>query len=45
MLGELPSAEKIAEAPVERIGDILYEASHGRYHLEKAELNVEKCLV
>ena len=37
LLGELPSAEKIAEAPVERIGDILYEASHGRYHLEKAE--------
>lgn len=37
LLGELPSAEKIAEAPVERICDILYEASHGRYDLVKAE--------
>ena len=37
LLGEFPSAEKIAEAPVERICDILYEASHGRYDLEKAE--------
>ena len=37
LLGELPSAEKIAEAPIERICDILYEASHGRYHLPKAE--------
>lgn len=37
LLGELPSAEKIAEAPIEKIREILYEASHGRYNLEKAE--------
>lgn len=37
LLGELPSADKIAEAPIEKICDILYEASHGRYHMEKAK--------
>lgn len=37
LLRELPSADKIAEAPIEKIREILYEASHGRYNLQKAE--------